>query len=151
VIRFLRRILGMEALERELETLRSSTPAPIPGATQGGSVRIAVGGREVNVLPLPPRLWVSASAELPAFLLTYAASSTGRSPAAESLELIVSTVTGWLRVCGRHLDGTPLTDEDFERMSVPEAGVAMTEIARINGLDENLRAFFQGRLQRPTN
>lgn len=148
MLRLIRRWLGFDALERQLEALQTEARQQanleaMAGANRATAVR--VGGLEVELLPLPPLEWARATRELPSFLLVYAAKSAGGAEVGDAdLATFVDTVRGWLRACGR-VNGTPITEAQLERLSVPEASLAAQAVSTINGFDETLREFFRVR------
>jgi len=132
-----------EALSGELAALRASMAA-VPGLPGGDTPSaVTVGGVAVTIRPLPPVEWLEALGELPGFLYAHARASVGGEDVDPSeLAGMVASVRRWLRACLRPED---LERVDLEELTLPEAAHGLGVMARKNGLDENLAAFFRER------
>ena len=123
---------------------------PVPGVDAGEKRwLVTVGGVEAPIRALPPGEWAKALSELPDFLFTYAmakAKGEGKEALQEGeLEKLTARAREWIAVSLVPAAGEEVRP-DLDHLTVPEAMDAIVRISRLNGLDENLAAWFRERL-----
>lgn len=130
-------------LEGELVSVKRALKA-VPGLPGGEAPAvITVGGQSAKLRPLPAKAWLEALGELPGFLYAHARAQVADEELdPEELEKLVLRVREWLRAC---LAPEDLERVDLDELTVPEAAHGLGVMARQNGLDENLAAFFRER------
>jgi hypothetical protein len=152
MIRWLRKQLGLERLEAELQAARVEIERlqPTPGtAGAAGSSTVTVGGIAVQLKPLSPGQWYSAMGELPGLLFRYAvAAEKNEVLEDDDLERAYEIAQNWIKACAITPDGG--TAVNVECLTVPEAMHAIVVISHMNGLDEGLARIFRERLGTPT-
>jgi len=133
-------------LQQRLAELEQKT-LPIPGIDQGEKRwALTIGGNPVEIHALPPAEWARALQDLPDFLFSYALAKQGggsEGMKAEELEKLTARARDW--IAASIVDTSEGVRPDLDHLTVPEAMDAVVRISRLNGLDENLAAWFRSR------
>lgn len=119
---------------------------PLPGIDRGEKAwELTIGGQAVPVKALPPDEWARALQDLPDFLFSYAIAKTESRGDLQGpeLEKLMSRARDWITASATGEGVRP----DLDHLTVPEAMDAIVRISRLNGLDENLAAWFRERGQ----
>lgn len=152
MIRWLKKKLGLEQLESQLQDARVELERLRPTAGFAGAKgpsTVTVGGVPVQLKPLSPGEWFSAMGELPSLLYRYAVSNqTNTALDEDDLEKMYDLAQAWIKACAITPDGG--TAVNVECLTVPEAMHAIVIISSMNGLDEGLARIFRERLGTPT-
>lgn len=143
--RTMQRLSGLEraiaehrAQVEEVDARYRAVPGVVPGEKDW---HVMVNGKRVAIRPLTGAQWLEAIQQLPEFVYAYAQERTkGKALAGQELERIRELARAWLKACGEG-------ECELERITLPEAEHAVTHIAQLNGITENLRQFFRERFR----
>jgi len=139
----LARSAELQALRGRLGELERQS-RPLPGTDRKEKTwELVIGGQAFPIKALPAGEWARAMQDLPDFLFSYAITKTeGRGDLqGPELEKLMSRAQDWIAASHAGEGVRP----DLDHLTVPEAMDAIVRISRLNGLDENLAAWFRGR------
>lgn len=132
---------ALDALNQRIKSLERAQDA-VPGVNEGKKDwSVIVDGQRVALTPMTGADWLEAINELPEFVFAYAQGQAKGQPLIGSdLQAVLELAKRWITACAEG-------EVNLDRLSIPEAEHAVTRIAELNGVTENLRAFFRERLK----
>jgi len=133
---------ALDALNQRLKALERIQPKDVPGVTEEQKDwAVIVGGERVPVKTMQPADWLEAMQELPEYVYIYAQNQAqGKALESKDFESILNLAKKWIKACAEG-------EVNLDRLSIPEAEHAVSHIAGLNGVTENLREFFRQRIK----
>jgi hypothetical protein len=143
-----RHIIQNRALRQELARLTSAYEAleakyqKVPGVVVGEKDwHVLVDGQRVAIRPLSGEAWLSTMTELPQFIYLFAQERVkGQGLQGKDFEKVLDLAKKWIGACA-------VGEVNLDKLTLPEAEHAVTHIAELNGITQQLREFFRQRLE----